>query len=48
MHPDQLRSLALDHQAELLAEAARIRAGRPVSSRPRLRQRWRGVIGRMT
>jgi hypothetical protein len=42
MHPEQLGALALSHQADLLAEAEKIRNGRPVANRPRLRRRWRG------
>ncbi len=48
MHPDQIRALALDHQTTLLSEAERVRAGRPVSSRPRLRRRWLGIVNRST
>jgi len=42
MHPEQITVLALNHQADLLSEAERVRNGRPVANRPRPRRRWRG------
>jgi len=42
MHPEQASALARSHQTDLLAQAERVRHGRPVSGRPRVRRRWRG------